>query len=260
MTVSLPPLPMFSLTRAFGRILPRSKPTLRPFLFQTASLSGSSIKSLRDAFQDPTSPFHIAPGQTGPESPDAPPPSQASSTSTTTQPDESNRTAGSSPAENARAKLISMGYDAGSFWEQSIVWGHHDAFRHVNNAHYLRFIESGRMMWVMAFGKALGGEERVKAMLAGQGVSIILKSITVNFRRPVTFPDTLLVGHRPIISSSRTQFTLNAVLYSYSQQAIVADSDGAFVWYDYDTLKKRDPGDAAWDILKAASKHGQVEG
>ncbi|KAG1738832.1 uncharacterized protein EDB91DRAFT_1082550 [Suillus paluster] len=34
-----------------------------------------------------------------------------------------------SPAENARAKLISMGYDAGSFWEQSIVWGHHDSFR-----------------------------------------------------------------------------------------------------------------------------------
>jgi len=47
------------------------------------------------------------------------------------------------------------------------------------------------MVWLMALGKVLGGEERVKAMLAGQGVSIILKSTNVNFRRPVTFPDTV---------------------------------------------------------------------
>ncbi|KAJ8586164.1 hypothetical protein M405DRAFT_373664 [Rhizopogon salebrosus TDB-379] len=251
---------MFSSTRAFARVLPISKP-LTPSILQTASLSGSSIKSLQDAFRDPSSPFHIAPGQTGPESPDAPPSVlQVGSSPTVPQPSESNPTAGSSPAANARAKLISMGYDAGSLWEQSIVWGHHDAFRHVNNAHYLRFIESGRMVWLMAFGKALGGEERVKEMLAGQGISLILKSININFRRPVTFPDTLLIGHKPIISSSRTQFTLNAALYSYSQQAIVADSDGTLVWYDYDNLKKCDPGVRAWDILKAASKHGQVEG
>ncbi|KAG2072435.1 Thioesterase/thiol ester dehydrase-isomerase [Suillus decipiens] len=237
------------LTRA--RVLLRSRRSCS--LPQTASLSGSSIKSLQDAFRDPSSPFHIPPGQTGPESPDSPPslpdptPSQSSHPST----------AVGSPAENARAKLVSMGYDAGSFWEQSIVWGHHDSFRHVNNAHYLRFIESGRMVWLMALGEVLGGEERVKAMLAGQGISLILKSANVNFRRPVTFPDTLLIGHRPITSSSRTQFTLNAVLYSYAQQAVVADSDSVLVWYDYDSLKKCDPGDDTWRILKAASHDGQ---
>ncbi|KAG1738954.1 HotDog domain-containing protein [Suillus lakei] len=153
-----------------------------------------------------------------------------------------------------------MGCDAGSLWEQSIVWGHQDPLRHVNNAHYLRFIESGYIAWLMAFGKVLGGEERVKAMLAGQGVSTILKSVNINFRRPVTFPDTLLIGQKLIISSSRTQFTMNAVLYSYSQQAIVADSDSVLVWYDYDNLRKCDPGDDAWRILKAASQDGQVEG
>jgi hypothetical protein len=49
------------------------------------------------------------------------------------------------------------------------------------------------MGWLMAFGKVLGGEKRSKAMLAGQGVSIILKSTNVNFRKPVTFPDTVRV-------------------------------------------------------------------
>lgn len=237
---------------ANARVLLRS---WRPCsLLHTASLSGSSIKSLQDAFHDPSSPFHIAPGQTGPESPDSSPSLRDPTPSQSSQP-----IAVGSPAENARTKLTSMGYDAGSLWEQSIVWGHHDSFRHVNNAHYLRFIESGRMVWLMALGKALGGEDRVKAMLAGQGVSIILKSANINFRRPVMFPDTLLVGHKPVISSSRTQFTLNAVLYSYAQQAVVADSDSVLVWYDYDSLRKCDPGDDTWHIMKAASRDDQGE-
>ncbi|KAG2057511.1 Thioesterase/thiol ester dehydrase-isomerase [Suillus hirtellus] len=240
-----------ALTHA--RVLLRSRqPCSLP---QTALLSGSSIKSLRDAFKDPSSPFHIAPGQAGPESPDSPP---APPNPTPSQ--SSNPTVVGSSAENGRAKLLSMGYDAGSLWEQSIVWGHHDSFRHVNNAHYLRFIESGRMVWLMALGKVLGGEERVKAMLAGQGVSLILKSTNINYRRPVTFPDTLLIGHKPIISSSRTHFTLNAALYSYAQQAIVADSDSVLVWYDYDSLRKCDPGDDTWRVMKAVSEDGQVKG
>ncbi|KAG9313186.1 P-loop containing nucleoside triphosphate hydrolase protein [Chiua virens] len=216
-----------------------------------AFISGSSIKSLQDAFRDPSSPFHIPPGSTGPASPDELPnelqgptanlSSAASSDSQNDQPD---------PAVQARAKLISLGYDASSLWEQSIVWGHHDAFRHVNNAHYLRFFESGRMHWVIKLGNLLGGNERAQAMLAGQGVSLILKSINVNFRRPVTFPDTLLIGHKAIVSSSRTHFTLAATAYSYAQQAVVSDSEGVIVWYDYDSLKKCDPGDDAWRVLK----------
>ena len=47
------------------------------------------------------------------------------------------------------------------------------------------------MQWVIQLGNLLGGQERAEAMLAGQGVSLILKSINVNFRRPVTFPDTV---------------------------------------------------------------------
>ncbi|KAF9231269.1 HotDog domain-containing protein, partial [Melanogaster broomeanus] len=210
--------------------------------------------SLQEAFRDPSSPFHIPPGTIGPASPDEPPPElpvAKSLADTAVDPD-------------TRAKMISFGYDEGSLWEQSIVWGHHDAFRHVNNVHYLRFFESGRMQWVIALGNLLGGKERTQAMLAGQGVSLILKSVNVNFRRPVTFPDTLLIGHKPIVSSSRTQFTLASAAYSYTQQAVVADSEGVIVWYDYDKLKKCDPGDDAWrvlrDVMGAEVREGQARG
>ncbi|KAG1801743.1 uncharacterized protein BJ212DRAFT_1398972 [Suillus subaureus] len=87
---------------AHARVLLRSR---QPYsLTQTASLSGSSIKSLQDAFRDPSSPFHLAPGQAGPESPDSPP-----SLPDPTPSQSSHPTAVGSPAENARAKLISMG-------------------------------------------------------------------------------------------------------------------------------------------------------
>lgn len=224
---------------------------LRKLCLNAALVNGSSIESLRAAFKNPSSPFYIPPGETGPASPDEPPKSSES-----IHPAKQ----GSEPVEQsmsmeeaagaAREALVSMGYDANSFWEQSITWGHHDAFRHVNNAHYLRFIESGRIQWLMNLGNALGGKERVQAMLAGQGVSLILKSVHIDFRRPITFPDTLLVGHKAIVSSSRTQFALAAALYSYTQQRVVADSESTIVWYNYDKLRKCDPGDEAWRVLR----------
>ena len=41
----------------------------------------------------------------------------------------------------------------------------------------------------------LGGHDRVSDMISGKGVSLILKEITLKFRRPVLYPDT--VSHLP---------------------------------------------------------------
>ncbi|KAI6023363.1 Thioesterase/thiol ester dehydrase-isomerase [Pisolithus marmoratus] len=222
-------------------------------------LSGSSIESLQAAFRDPPSPFHIPPGETGPASPDDPQEPCGNGGFNLEQGCVPHDASPEERARKAREVLVSMGYDTDSLWEQSIAWGHHDAFRHVNNAHYLRFIESGRIQWMSKLGNALGGKERVDAMLAGEGVSVILKSININFRRPVTFPDTLLVGHKAIVSSSRTQFLLDSVLYSYAQQRVVADAESVIVWYDYDRLKKCDPGDVAWRVLRDSMGAGYRE-
>jgi acyl-CoA thioesterase FadM len=37
----------------------------------------------------------------------------------------------------------------------------------------------------------LGGQAKVDDMLQAKGVSLILKSIEVQFKRPVTYPDTV---------------------------------------------------------------------
>ena len=44
---------------------------------------------------------------------------------------------------------------------------------------------------MMSLGDEIGGPEKAEAMMRGRGVSLILKSIQVRFRRPVTFPDTV---------------------------------------------------------------------
>jgi len=149
-------------------------------------------------------------------------------------------------------------FDSASFWKQPIAWGDHDAFQHVNNARYLRFIESGRIRWISSIGMEVGGPAQADAFLRARGVSFILKSIKINFRRPVQYPDTLLIAHKPAPEPdpkhARTQFLLHAEAFSYAQRTIVADSTSVVTWYDYDKLAKCDPGDDYWAPILARIK------
>ena len=44
---------------------------------------------------------------------------------------------------------------------------------------------------MMKLGNELGGPEKAQAMVKGQGVSLILKSLSIRFKLPVTYPDTV---------------------------------------------------------------------
>ncbi|PFH50932.1 hypothetical protein AMATHDRAFT_3450 [Amanita thiersii Skay4041] len=197
-----------------------------------------TIADLQAAFRDPTSPYHIPQGSQGPASPDELP----QSTVSTTVSDVVDGLA------EAQEKMMKDGFDPESFWEQRIVWGDQDAFQHVNNVRYVRFFESSRIRWMKSIAEELGGPEGASDMIKAKGVALILKSIAVQFRRPVTYPDTLLVGYRPVIPKDGTCIDPAAIYglakaYSLSQRAYVAYSNEVLVWYDYDKLKKCDPGD-----------------
>lgn len=49
----------------------------------------------------------------------------------------------------------------------------------------------GRIKWMSVLGHKIGGPSAVEALLKGKGIALILKSIEVRFRRPVTYPDTV---------------------------------------------------------------------
>lgn len=85
-------------------------------MYQYLAIAGLTVvkfycQSLQNAFRDPSSPFHLPPGTRGPESPEAP----------------------ADDPERARdegfLELKKLRFDPGSFWEQAIVWGDHDAFQ-----------------------------------------------------------------------------------------------------------------------------------
>jgi len=171
---------------------------------------------------------------------------EASKATLSLQPD------GSDSLEKAHQKLLKNGFDPLSFWEQRIVWGDQDSFQHVNNVRYVRFFESSRIKWMTSFGEELGGPQKAIDMIKGRGVSLILKSIAVQFRRPVTYPDTLLIGYQPSADAEDdpTALSVTGKAYSLGQQAFVATSNEVLVWYDYDKLKKCDPGDRIRDIVR----------
>lgn len=73
----------------------------------------------------------------------------------------------------------------------------------------------------MAFIKSLladlpaGAEESlVNGNPEGGLPGVILSAVSVRFRRPVEYPDTLLVGHRPT-SIGKDRMVLESVCYSY---------------------------------------------
>ncbi|EMD39096.1 hypothetical protein CERSUDRAFT_112789 [Gelatoporia subvermispora B] len=261
--------------------------------YSGSARSYSSIKALQDAFRDPSSPFHLPPGTQGPASPDPPPDAELLHTSASNTPvglpeeslssqDQSAPT-GESPLttkpepnatplsmaekwtllkpshpsksieERAREHMIKGGFDPDSFWEQKVVWGDHDAFQHVNNVRYVRFFESSRIQWMQALAREIGGPQREAAILRAKGVGLILKSISIDYKAPVTFPDTLLVAHkvhtgtRPTLSWSH--FHLSGAIYSYAHKRVVTTCDSILVWYDYDKLQKCDPGKKVREIL-----------
>lgn len=135
----------------------------------------------------------------------------------------------------------------------------------------VRWFECSRMKWIESLGYELGGDSKALDMCQGRGVSLILKSHAVKYVRPVTFPDTILVAHKPyddylatpVPSSTSTQrnpltqIPMKAVIWSYGQRRIVTESDSVLVWYDYDTLTKCVPGQNMLGILNRRAKIGK---
>lgn len=111
-----------------------------------------------------------------------------------------------------------------------VAWGDMDSFGHVNNAVYLRWLETAR---IASFLKS-GVLDRKDA----EGVGPILARATVDYRRPVVFPDTVhvSVGVGRVGASS---FVLTYRVTSEAQaQTVVAEGETVIVQINYRTGEK----------------------
>jgi acyl-CoA thioester hydrolase len=113
--------------------------------------------------------------------------------------------------------------------EQAVVWGEMDSYRHVNNVVYFRYFENARLEYFRRLGWC--------EFEAETGIGPILAATQARFRRPLTYPDIILIGARAA-NVGVDRFTLEHRLISRSQTALAADGEGTVVIYDYRRGKK----------------------
>ncbi|MDP3539641.1 MAG: thioesterase family protein [Azonexus sp.] len=119
-----------------------------------------------------------------------------------------------------------------------IRWGDMDAYGHVNNTVYFRYMEQARVEWIEDMG--------VQVRPGGTGPVIINASCT--FKKPMNYPGTVevrtFVGH-PGRSSVQThvEMLIDGELY--------ADGAAKVVWMDTQTGKSVEIPDQVRAVLEA---------
>lgn len=114
--------------------------------------------------------------------------------------------------------------------ELPVLWGDMDAMGHVNNVVYLRWFESARIDY---FAKS-GLWARVKE----EGVGPILARSTIDYRLPLTFPDTVRTACT-VLSVGNSSMRFGHRVRSRAQgRAIAAEGEAVVVMVDYKTGRK----------------------
>lgn len=110
-----------------------------------------------------------------------------------------------------------------------VQWGDMDAYGHVNNTVFFRYFEVARIAYLERCGLA---QSRLTT-----GIGAILHSTSCRFRRPLQFPDEVVVGAR-VTDLSTDRFTHEYRVFSTTQEAVAAEGTGIIVAFNYQTGAK----------------------
>ena len=108
-----------------------------------------------------------------------------------------------------------------------LLWGDQDAFGHVNNTIYLRWCETARVQYLMRIGLW---------MISSDGIGPILASIACDYRRPLTYPDTVQIGVR-VTKIGNSSLRMEHRVVSDSLNVVAADVHSTIVVLDYNLQK-----------------------
>jgi acyl-CoA thioester hydrolase len=123
-----------------------------------------------------------------------------------------------------------------------VAWGEMDSFEHVNNVVYARWLETGRI----AYFRRVGLMERMRT----EGIGPILGRIAIDYRRPVTFPDSVRVDVTAA-AIGKSSFTMAYRIWSAEQQAEVATGEDVIVLFDYRAARTVPVDDALRSAIAA---------
>src|SRR5271154_6993299 len=108
--------------------------------------------------------------------------------------------------------------------EQAVAWGDMDSYQHVNNVVYFRYFENARLEYF----RRLDWSAYEKA----NGVGPILAATQARFRKPLTYPDVILIAARvPEVGADRLRMEHRIV--SRRLGAVTTEGEGTIVTFDY---------------------------
>src|SRR5262249_3799776 len=113
--------------------------------------------------------------------------------------------------------------------EQAVGWGDMDAYEHVNNVVYFRYLENARLEYFRRLDWLQFERET--------GIGPILASTSAKFRRALTYPDTIQIGAR-VIDLRDDRFTLEHHILSDRHGTIATEGIGVVVSYHHGEQKK----------------------
>jgi acyl-CoA thioester hydrolase len=113
--------------------------------------------------------------------------------------------------------------------EQAVIWGEMDAYRHVNNVVYFRYLENARLEYFRRIDWIAFERET--------GIGPILAATSAKFRKALTWPDTIRIGVR-VIDVGADRFTLEHLIVSQQLGAVATEGQGVVVSYHYGEQKK----------------------
>ena len=108
--------------------------------------------------------------------------------------------------------------------EFDVAWGEMDSFAHVNNVVYFRYFENARVPYLDRIGWMRSAAEN--------GLGPIIASTSARYRKPVSYPDRLLVGVR-VADIQADRVTFEYRLVSTRLNATAAEGQAVVVSYDY---------------------------
>ncbi len=123
-----------------------------------------------------------------------------------------------------------------------VAWGEMDAFQHVNNVMFARWVETARIEYLSRIG--------LMDRMRDEGVGPILARLSIDYRRPVTFPDTVRVGVGTT-AIGNSSFTMSFRIWSEAQQAEVASGEQIIVLFDYRAGRTRPIDDRLRAVIAA---------
>ena len=130
--------------------------------------------------------------------------------------------------------------------EIPVAWGDRDALQHVNNVVYFRYFETARIDF---FNRLFPLDALYKS-----GVGPVISENQARYKRPVTFPDTLLVSVS-ISDIQSDRFTMHYQVFSKQQQAITTLGSSVAVMFNFKTGQK---AELPTELLAILKQHEQA--